>query len=374
MQAALVTFDHLAVAFLGCYGTTRIRTPHFDRFATGGVVFDQCYGTAEGSRPLSGLLELTEGLQRAGGSAVIHRCADAATGDAGAAAAIAGWRRAADGAGPALLWLQSPGIADPWTASPDRVFAAWQSAFPNHALSDALRECRFATGSSVDSETLLAAAWPQVLSQGLCARDRPAASLAAGRLRWCAYAAAVSTLDQWFGQVLAHLSEAATSESLVIVASAAGDLTGPHAELAAGCPPLIAPLVQTPLLIRTASSSVGTRRNGLVSVTDLAPTLAAWFDIDHAGGGHSLWPLLRDQSHVIRDELLIGSEAIGWSLRTREFACLARADELRDEFPDDVWLFVKPDDAWETLNVARQLPEITADYCRRMRAAASSGV
>src|SRR4029079_4362319 len=43
MQAAVVTFDHLALAALGCYGNAQFRTPNFDRFAADAVVFDQCF-------------------------------------------------------------------------------------------------------------------------------------------------------------------------------------------------------------------------------------------------------------------------------------------------------------------------------------------
>lgn len=372
MQAVIVTLDHLALAFLGCYGTTRIRTPHVDRFASGSVVFDQCYGAADGPRAFSGLAKLVQRLHAAGHYGVTYRSTNDATDDTGLRAAIAGWRRAADSGSQSLLWLQSPGIASPWTASPDQIVAAWRSAFPNDSLADALKDCDLGPIERAEPEAMIAAVWPQVISQGWLSRDRLAASIPIGRLRWCIYAATVSALDRWLGEVLALVTDSARPDALLIVAAAAGDLTGLHPELAAGCPPLIDALIHVPLLIRTGTSRDGTRRNGLVSVSDLAPTLAEWFHIEHAGSGHSLWPLLDGDAHTVRDELLIGSDDAGWSLRTPEFACLARTDDMAHEFPEHAWLFAKPDDAWETLNVARQSPEITAEYCHRMRAASQA--
>src|SRR5688572_23505202 len=50
MHAVVVTFDHLSLNFLGCYGNTWIDTPHFDRLAAGCVVFDNAYGTCRAPR------------------------------------------------------------------------------------------------------------------------------------------------------------------------------------------------------------------------------------------------------------------------------------------------------------------------------------
>lgn len=44
MHAVVVSFDHLHLGMLGCYGNDWIETPHLDRLATESVVFDQHFG------------------------------------------------------------------------------------------------------------------------------------------------------------------------------------------------------------------------------------------------------------------------------------------------------------------------------------------
>ena len=39
----VVMLDTLQFNYLGCYGNTRVKTPHIDRFATEGVVFENAY-------------------------------------------------------------------------------------------------------------------------------------------------------------------------------------------------------------------------------------------------------------------------------------------------------------------------------------------
>jgi arylsulfatase A-like enzyme len=110
------------------------------------------------------------------------------------------------------------------------------------------------------------------------------------------------TLDTWLGEVLAVLNTDGHPDTLLIVAAGSGDLAGPHAELSAGCPPLVDPLVRVPLLIRTGTEADGTRRGGLVSTNDLAPTLADWFRVPDQSKrrSRSLWPLLSDEVHAVR--------------------------------------------------------------------------
>ncbi len=48
MRAVVVSFDRLPLGFLGCHGNTWIDTPHFDRLAAEGVVFDQHFAECIG--------------------------------------------------------------------------------------------------------------------------------------------------------------------------------------------------------------------------------------------------------------------------------------------------------------------------------------
>ena len=43
MKAVILTFDRLPISFLGCYGHSLVKTPHFDQLASKSVVYDQHY-------------------------------------------------------------------------------------------------------------------------------------------------------------------------------------------------------------------------------------------------------------------------------------------------------------------------------------------
>jgi len=379
MQAAVITFDHLAYAFLGCYGNPSIPTPRFDELAAGSVVFDQCFGASVDRDPFQGLTRLADGLRTSGGRVVVQSCRPDQQPHADITAAIADWRQASHDGSPALLWLRCSAVESPWSAPVDRIVACWSEWFPLEELPSALAECGSEpVDATATAEEWLAAACPQLTNAGWLSRDRFATSPLVGRLRRCVYAAAVMMLDAWLGQVLTLLKTDGHPDPLLIVAGGAGDLAGPHAELSAGCPPLVDPLVRVPLLIRTGTEADGTRRGGLVSTSDLAPTLTEWFRVPEAvnagSDSHSLWPLLNDETHAVRDDLLIGSPAAGWNLRTLEFACLCEpAHGARDDAADHARLFVKPDDAWDTLDVAGQYQSVTDDLSRRIREGMADG-
>lgn len=167
MKAIVLSFDRLAARILGCYGNAWIDTPHFDRLAAEGVVFDCCYAESicggdalhawfsgrYGGRPAveaGERLALGEILRRAGVEArmIVEAGADDPGWEAAgfevqrvegrdgldvpeeetpfaqliaaAAAQLDDW--AERGVENGLLWLKSRGVPRPWT--PPREFAA----------------------------------------------------------------------------------------------------------------------------------------------------------------------------------------------------------------------------------------------------------
>jgi arylsulfatase A-like enzyme len=52
LSVVLVSIDTLRADHLGCYGYERPTTPHIDRFATDGVLFEQCVNTGGGTLPV----------------------------------------------------------------------------------------------------------------------------------------------------------------------------------------------------------------------------------------------------------------------------------------------------------------------------------
>jgi len=376
MQAAVITFDHLAPAFVGCYGNPSIQTPNFDDLASRSVVFDNCFGTARDRDPFEGLTHVADALRASGGRAVVQLCRPGDPPWSALSAGIADWMRLSRDGTPALLWLRCSAVESPWSAPVDRIVTSWNASHPAHELPLALADCGFAMADArMSAEDLLTAAWPCLMNEDRLSRNRMAATPLVGRLRRCVYAAAVTMLDAWLGEVLTLLSDGGDSTRLLVVAAGAGDLTGPHAALRAGCPPLIDSLLHVPLLIRTGTPADGTRRGGLVSTIDLAPTLAERLLRETTAGtqpeSQSLWPLLNDDAHAVRNQLLIGSPATGWNLRTPEFACLCAPEQAaQDEGADHIRLFVKPDDAWDTLDVAGQYQATADELSRRIRTAA----
>lgn len=375
MQAAVVTFDHLALAFLGCYGSLWQRTPRFDQLAAESVVFDQCYS---GGAAAPGLLELADQLRQQGGTVCVQESVAGGRLDDSLRQAIINWCGASPCDPPGLLWLNNRAIRSPWSAPLDRLNDAWRNVFDEDALDAALLACGCdVPDRSSSPEERLAAALPRLTAQGVFDREACSATREFGQLRRVVYAAATSVLDDWLGEVLDLLMADCSQDRLVVVGAGRGDLTGPHSELSAGCPPLIDPLVHVPLLIRIGTAADGSRRRTLATVADVAPTLAEWFGLPprpDERAARSLWPLLREESDSVRDELLIGSEAIGWCLRTPDFACICGPESLRtvrgdrsEPAGDRAWLFVKPDDAWDTLNVAPQHPDVTAVLLQRIR-------
>ena len=382
MQAIVVTLDHLALGFLGCYGSAATKTAGFDQLAANSVVFDQCLSAASAIEAVPGLMDLAAGLRERGGVAIVHECDPSKSAGSALSEPVSEFLRAGAAGACALLWLKCPAVASPWGASASRVREVLRTTSGarelRSQLSAALPELVADAHAGTESTEEWIAALPAVLKDSKALdRDQFAESVAVGRLRRILYAAAVVEVDAWLAELMVLLDDDATRDVLLIVTAGSGDLAGADPELAAGRPPLIAPLCRVWLLVRTRTSADGTRRGGLVSTADIAPTLGEWLQRvpqDCGPQSRSLWPLLRDHTANVRDERLIGSPETGWRLEDAGFACVcsraglwAEAGDVPESSGDRPRLFVKPDDAWDTLDVAREHPEVTERMVSRIR-------
>jgi hypothetical protein len=156
MQAAVITFDHLAYAFLGCYGNSPIPTPNFDGLAASSVVFDQCFGASADRDAFQGLTQLAGGLRGSGGRVVVQNCRPEQPPHAEVTDAIADWRQASHGGSPALLWLRCSAIESPWSAPLDRILACWSESFCRRSC-HCSRECGIEPVTRVSGERLAVA-------------------------------------------------------------------------------------------------------------------------------------------------------------------------------------------------------------------------
>ncbi len=419
MRALVLTFDRLSLSFLGCYGNTWIETPHLDRLAAHGVVFDDCYADeipeapripAEGSgqgAPTAGAAvgaHLVDMLRNAGvhtalcierGSGLPHAAFDEVHEIAGSdgpdtparerpgalvvAEAVECWQRQFRSAEHSLLWVASRGIPSPWLPPPAIAGIYWEEFFDAESLRLVLAAATgnesLAVDTAIDPEQTLTASLAGLVETGLLKRGVVPELEEFQDLNRAVYAAYVSAIDAWCGTLLDAIIATAPDDLLLIVTAARGDLLTPHPCIERGCPPIVDAVVHVPLIVRIgAGEPVGSRRSGLVSTADIPATLAAWFQRPaHAmfGDSRDVLPMIRGEAAPVRDSVVVGAEGIGWGLRTGEFSCLCAVEHGPGGAPPRLgrpWLFSKPDDAGDFLDVADQNPAVAASLAARISA------
>lgn len=378
--AIVVSFDHLHLGYLGCYGNDWIETPHFDRLAVEAVVFDLHFGEnfdphAAGSAWWTGRYQfplapheqrcqpmLPDALRAAG---VTTRLLIESGGETGTAVApdfdevltLRGEEgmdvpehempfarlvsRAvsllqtppADDARPSLLWLKSRGVPNPWI--PPREFT--DLYFDEFGLTEA--------PDDADTDLQFARAL---------------------------YASYVTCLDRWLGKLLAACRQHPWADhTLLIVTAAAGERLGERGLPGERTPVLHEELVHAPLLVRVpGSDQAASRRHALVQTVDLAPTLLDWFGISvssFAADGKSLLPLIRNECESVREAALLGIGDRQIALRTPDFLYVVNRDAGGDaSSAGQAQLFEKPDDRWEMADTIRQQPETAEQLARQL--------
>ncbi|HVA48054.1 MAG TPA: sulfatase-like hydrolase/transferase [Pirellulales bacterium] len=383
MNVVVMVIDRLHSGFLGCYGNTWVATPHFNRLAAEGFLFDQAFvdqpdlqelcrswwsGTHRLERqaadlpPRPPLAErfanegfittcitdepLVAGHPLAGRFGEVLRlgaapCAEQATpGDsidqthlarffASALAWLEGARE------PFFLWLHSQGMSAPWDA-PDEFRLQYADADeppPSRMIQPPSRD--LALGHDPDE------LW------GICQ----------------SYAGQVTLLDECLGGWLEALeAEQLLADTLLVVLGARGFPLGRNGRLGDVDQALFGELVQTPWLMRFPDGlNAAGRSASLAQSCDLAPTLLEIGGLVAAAGGagRSLMPVVREEAVALRDRIcLVGRDGERgfrtpiWYLRTPPHRMPAE--------PPTMQLYTKPDDRWEQNDVADRCPEIVA--------------
>ncbi|HEY2253204.1 MAG TPA: sulfatase-like hydrolase/transferase [Planctomycetaceae bacterium] len=421
-RAVVVTFDHLHLGYLGCYGNDWIETPNLDRLATTAVVFDRhcCENidpTAANHAWWNGIYQFAldahrqrrcpsflDELQAA--QVDTHLIVESDGRDDTAVAPPFGrvsTVRGADGfdvaegetpfartvkrcaalltessgdSMPALLWIKSRGVPVPWV--PPRQFAdLYLEEFGLAARSD-----DDGSGADVDEPDGADRGDPEDPEESAAgAAAAPVDDSLDWRYAAAMYAAYVTLLDRWLGQLLAAIDESpGWKESLLIVCAGAGQSLGEHGALVDERIPLRAECLQTPLWVRVpGSDQAGTRRQALVQTVDLAPTLLEWF-YRHAQGtpvqtspegaptrGHSLLPVIYNTVNSHRDMALMGNGRSEWGIRTDEFFYVEPGDRPDETKRSAAVLFEKPHDRWDQFDVLSQFPQVSEDLRSRLR-------
>jgi arylsulfatase A-like enzyme len=180
-------------------------------------------------------------------------------------------------------------------------------------------------------------------------------------------AAAVSYLDAGVGQVLELLKELPGGEEVVVAFTAdCGLPLGEHGVVGLVRPEPHEEVIHVPLMLLLPAQAPR-RVDALTQAADLAPTLAALFDVALEGAqGQSLLPLARGEVENLRDYVCAGSQtggAIGWCLRTREWSFLLPV--VPEGGPGR--LYVKPDDRWEVNDVVQHHLDLSEGLERTLR-------
>lgn len=387
MQALIISFDSLAANAIGCYGNEWIETPHWDRLAADGAVFDLHFAETVG---------LQSGMAWALGT---HWRSELESRDSDVLAALLKSQAVA-------ARMIVTGEIQPW----QRVipFDEIRSVQGNEGLDAAPQETPFANLVKAGIETWndsvfqrqsrllwLHASGPGIPPIGFESlyfedfqeRGQEIAELdeETRSQHPAVYAGAVSLLDHWIGELVANLEASLAGEpTLVIVMAANGHLwqqikTGRPGTLQSPSSPLCDQLARTPLVLKIYHDQrfehvVSLRSDRLVQTTDLVPTLIDWFAPQASPFVPPPRSWLRELTEEIpaRSSLQYGDGAGTEAVRTRRWLCIRENGDtptMENEQPtrgSANALYVKPEDLWDVDNVASQHPEVVAELLQQV--------
>ena len=307
----LVTLDTTRADALGAYGRTPSVTPHLDRLAAEGVVFERAYTVAPLTQPahasmLTGLVPPRHGVRDNGLMALPDEAltlAEAAREAGLATAAFLGSAVLEEGFGldqgfetylpPARRFYGDgePGYAERPAAAVAELARAW-------LLERAPGTPFFLWAHLWDPHA------PHEPSEALLTR-------AGGD----PYLAEVAACDLALGRLLSALEERGEAEStLVIVVADHGEAFGEHGEVSHG-PYVWNTTLHVPLLVRRpGGADAGERVDELASVADVAPTALAALGLEVPAGldGLDLFSGALDEREGLYFESLYGHLAFGW--------------------------------------------------------------
>jgi arylsulfatase A-like enzyme len=374
MNVIVLVIDRLQAGYLGCYGNSWTITPEVDRLAGESLVFDAAYLLAprltdqyprewwRGEHPLS-----TAGV----GPSVVARLSDAGVNtllvtDEPLVERLGeeDFERIAS-VPPAAVTepaesLEQTALAE-WFAmaiqqvadldKQDRPWLAWLHCGALGRVWDAPREFREPLQDEDEDDPTI---------ESLASLSEPPAVVLPADFdpdeRWRyqqAYAAQVGVFDACLGVFLEAI-DAFEEPPLVILTSARGYPLGEHRIVGAMAEPLLEELTHLPLIVRHPElADQASRSKALVTPADVAATLAETFglSVGESVWGQSLLPLVRDDQASIRGSLLMASGP-ELAIRTQSWLMRKPAVDEAEGLRPAVELYVKPDDRWDTSDVA----------------------
>lgn len=379
-----VVMDTQRVDRLGCYGYPRPVSPHIDRLAERGTLFEDAYSTSSWTWPstaslLTGMLPDEHGVTEAASCTLSHSLETLAE-----RLQARGYTTAAFSGNPLVVERRQF----------DQGFEHFDGSVPNFRMSDELvpgaldwlrrhasarfflylhlvdphtphrphpeEKARLGLGEPPPG-------WPERGADGIPVHPESAKFEVTPAMRAYMsqeYDASVATGDRWFGEVLAELARLGLTDRTVIC------FTSDHGEglldhgLRGHGNSVFAEEVRVPLILAGPGIEPGKRVRGAVSNRHVAPTLAAF-------GGTEL--PVRDGEHLLDDgvgELALtmtrrgrlgerrgpfvlhgfraGDQVLHWHERVLEGGMLAPTDVPID----DLWRYQVADDPTERTNLA----------------------
>jgi arylsulfatase A-like enzyme len=410
MNAIVVTFDQLPVGFLSCCGNSWIATPNFDRLAARSAVFEQHF--ADGISPDPASQSWWTGRSpsltaRSGGNTpslpsllndhgvtfrmLVETATDSSRKSDPFPQEWAETVRGSEGLDtlpeetpffravsraqrdlrllrtsrkePWLLWIKSRGIPVPWLGPRDFATKFLDLSDDDEGAgepTDELEENEYGDDAAEDVVEMSGAELDDLLrSMAQLPADREGrdalSAIERGLLRRVC-GGYVALLDAALGRLLDQIDhEAQTAPTLLIVTAGHGMTVREPGLLVGEWEQLAEETVHTPLFIRPPGMIGGVRRQDLVQSVDLFPTLAEWFGIDTSGlslDGTSLLPIVGGEKSDPRAGVLIAGDGLA-GIRTSDYYLVRRQE-------DDATsrLFAKPEDIWETNDLAQQSPDM----------------
>jgi arylsulfatase A-like enzyme len=374
MRVLVLAAPCLRVSYLGCYGCDWVRTPHLDRLAAEGIVFDQHFADSLPPRTsFQGPADTEPNRSWWTGRYAFPADQEARNADADPNLStildrsridtirIVSRSRMADAAGTPslafprkrllaalaehadvsslLVWADLPGLAPPWPVLRQRRFRAY---FPRE--------------NEDDEEVLTPWLNPP---HGVI---NPGEELPIERLQ-ATYAAMLTYFDAQLGKLFQELRTRHWYEDvLLMVTSDRGMGLGEHGFVGTVPSALHEEFVHVPLLMRLpGGAEAGRRVPALTQAVDVYPTLLHALNVPAVDvHGHSLLPLALGEIEKIREYACAGltsKNGVAFTLRTPQWSILLSAQPTAS--PPQ--LYVMPDDRWEVNNVVQHHQDLTQD-------------
>ena len=380
----VVTLDGLTTSAIGCYGSSWISTPEFDRLASKGVVWDRLIATS--TCPAELLSAWWKGNQAWVGQARSRGPVELVTDDAslcspeltssfdsvtlienearespaeqiestsfGKVIAAALQRLSPDGdshqdhSPPSVLWIHSQFLSTCWDAPRGLAEESWEDDAVDLEPED---PADFSGESDVvDTDGEMLPAWFEtaiVPDVELSPRDDPDLVMAWMRTYGC-QVRLIDELLTALGQSVRELGKLGSQEPLLVVTSTGGFSLGQNGHIARQTGPLRSCHVQLPLIV----NQQGPIRVGAVAGTTMIPGLLQQL-VSQSGDWLSArdWSIDNEElSPVIKTSS--GSERLAFT--SQRWFLVTETAEGSAEGPSE-HLFVKPDDSHDANDVSR---------------------